>query len=371
MDFLRIRLLFVFSLFVIVTNAAIAKSGPLLWDMDSLLRVKKAGITSPVFRSWIDRASKYSKSLCPTVMDKGKCWSGDKHNYETVAPYFWPDPNNPDGKYISRDGVVNPEYRLYDRGRIDLLADRCKTLSTAYYLSRDTVFASAWLRDMRRWFIDSSTMMYPQFDFAQIIPTHSKKGAPGGIIEAYVLTDVVDGIMLMDSLNILPKADGRKLKKWFKAFTLWMQKSYDGQLRFRNIDNIGTAYDVLLYSLCIYTNNKSGVSEIEKSFASQRLFQQITPDGRQTEELKRTLPMKYSIYNLAHIIDFCTIAKKRGVDFYGQNKSLIDNAFGFVKDVIDRRDNIQYKDFGNWNSYSDSLKKEIVRLRKLGNESRK
>jgi hypothetical protein len=36
--------------------------------------------------------------------------SGDKHDYMSQAPYWWPDPASADGKpYIRRDGERNPE----------------------------------------------------------------------------------------------------------------------------------------------------------------------------------------------------------------------------------------------------------------------
>src|SRR5215471_19027754 len=36
--------------------------------------------------------------------------SGDKHDYMSQAPYFWPDPSKPNGlPYLRRDGERNPE----------------------------------------------------------------------------------------------------------------------------------------------------------------------------------------------------------------------------------------------------------------------
>ena len=36
--------------------------------------------------------------------------SGNKHDYMSLAPYWWPNPNTANGlPYIRRDGVVNPE----------------------------------------------------------------------------------------------------------------------------------------------------------------------------------------------------------------------------------------------------------------------
>ena len=49
----------------------------------------------------------------PSVMQKTKVPpSGDKHDYMSIAPYFWPDPATKDGlPYVRKDGKVNPESR--------------------------------------------------------------------------------------------------------------------------------------------------------------------------------------------------------------------------------------------------------------------
>lgn len=366
MNTIKTKLLLVFCMVSLTTPTFGATKGPLVWDMDALAQIRNEGMSNDEYRKIISDANRYSKILGPTVMDKAKYESGDKHNFESVAPYYWPDPNNPDGKYICKDGQMNPEYNLYDRMRIDNLADRCKNLATAFYLTGDTVYSSAWLRDMRRWFIDKATRMYPQFDYAQIIPTITTKGVPGGIIEAYVLTDVVDGILLMDSMNALKKNEGKELKKWFKSLVHWLTESNNGIRESNVADNHSTAYDVLLYSLSMYTNNKKYCTGIERNFASKRLYKQIAQNGAQTEELKRTLSIKYSIYNLTHIVDFCTMARKRGVDIYGENKTLIYNACHFVKDIVERRDNSQYQESGDWRVYEHDLNREMKRLGKLG-----
>src|SRR5262245_53915227 len=43
--------------------------------------------------------------------------SGDKHDYMSVSPYHWPDPEMPGGlPYKNRDGFTNPEWwQDYDR----------------------------------------------------------------------------------------------------------------------------------------------------------------------------------------------------------------------------------------------------------------
>ncbi len=40
--------------------------------------------------------------------------SGDKHDYMSQAPYFWRNPNTPDGfPYIRKDGERNPEIKRF------------------------------------------------------------------------------------------------------------------------------------------------------------------------------------------------------------------------------------------------------------------
>src|SRR5688572_4640300 len=35
--------------------------------------------------------------------------AGGRHDFFSEGDYWWPDPANPDGPYIQRDGMTNPE----------------------------------------------------------------------------------------------------------------------------------------------------------------------------------------------------------------------------------------------------------------------
>jgi hypothetical protein len=63
--------------------------------------------------------------------------SGTKHDYMSIAPYFWPDPNKPGGlPYINRDGEVNPEVHDYpDKENMPKLCENVYLLGLAYYYS--------------------------------------------------------------------------------------------------------------------------------------------------------------------------------------------------------------------------------------------
>src|SRR5688572_27195858 len=66
--------------------------------------------------------------------------SGDKHDYMSMGPYWWPDPNRPNGEpYIRRDGEVNPERNgdAFDATAMDRMGAAVEALSLAYYFSDD------------------------------------------------------------------------------------------------------------------------------------------------------------------------------------------------------------------------------------------
>src|SRR5215813_9518223 len=56
--------------------------------------------------------------------------SGDKHDYMSQAPYFWPDPAKPNGlPYMRKDGERNPEInKITDHAELDKLEAAVETL---------------------------------------------------------------------------------------------------------------------------------------------------------------------------------------------------------------------------------------------------
>src|SRR3954467_3401954 len=63
----------------------------------------------PALTALVADANRALKLAPVSVMDKGITPpSGDKHDYMSQAPYWWPDPSKPGGRpYIRRDGERN------------------------------------------------------------------------------------------------------------------------------------------------------------------------------------------------------------------------------------------------------------------------
>ncbi|MFT5105232.1 MAG: hypothetical protein ACI9UA_000851 [Pseudoalteromonas tetraodonis] len=126
--------------------------------------------------------------------------SGDKHDYMSVAPYWWPDPRELDGlPYIRRDGKRNPATRNRDSSdapRFSQLCSAVSDLTAGYRAGGDERYAKHAARLLKTWFIDADTRMNPNLNFAQAVPGRSE-GRCFGIIELRAIVDLIDAVKMI------------------------------------------------------------------------------------------------------------------------------------------------------------------------------
>ncbi|MFP4250352.1 MAG: alginate lyase family protein, partial [Armatimonadota bacterium] len=107
-----------------------------------------------------------------TVVDKPMMPpSGDKHDYMSVGPYWWPNPDTDDGlPYVRRDGETNPERREYDNVGLSAMGKAVTTLGLAHFFTGDERYAEHAATLLRTWFLDEDTRMNPHLTYGQAIP---------------------------------------------------------------------------------------------------------------------------------------------------------------------------------------------------------
>ena len=169
----------------------------------------------------------------PSVMQKTKVPpSGDKHDYMSIAPYYWPNPATKDGlPYVRKDGKVNPDSRaeaVNDTLRARLVGSTVETLALGYYFTRDEKYAEHAAKVLRTWFLDPATKMTPHFRFAQAIPGVND-GRGTGLIEARGLIDAADAAILLVGSKHWSAADQQALQVWGETFFEWLLGSKIGQ----------------------------------------------------------------------------------------------------------------------------------------------
>jgi hypothetical protein len=242
--------------------------------------------------------------------------SGDKHDYMSIGPYFWPDPASSNGlPYIRHDGKRNPANRTSNRRDLASLIGNVETLALAWYFTGNEAYANKASQLLRTWFLDPETRMNPNFEFAQAVPgVNTGRGI--GLIEMAGMTTLVDSVGLLAGSKSWTPADQRGLQQWFTQFVQWMQESKNGRDEAAAKNNHGTYYDLELTMFALFIGKNEIATNVLRSVPAKRIARQIEPDGREPLELARTNAWGYSVGNLRGLISLAQLGDKYGVDLW-------------------------------------------------------
>lgn len=310
------------------------------------------------YRQLIKQADLALKFGPVSVMEKSHVPpSRDKHDYMSLAPYHWPNPDTKDGlPYIRKDGQTNPEVKEYkDKEYLPKLCESVHTLGLAYYFSDENSYAEHAAKLIRVWFLDDATRMNPNLNFGQAVKGHNT-GRGAGMIDTRHLVKVVDAIGLIKGSKYWKKSDQQGMEKWFTDFLHWMQTSKVGLDEQDSPNNHGAWYDAQRLSMALFVENKNLAKEIVLS-AQQRLDSQMNDQGFFPKELERTISLHYSVFVLDAFFNIAQMSDDAGMDFWNYvsptGKSL-KKAFEAIKPFLLKEKEwtgSQIKPFENENAY--------------------
>ena len=234
----------------------------------------------------------------------------NRHEYSSLGPYWWPNPDTPDGlPYVRRDGVVNPAY--VEEMHFLKLCEMVRILALAAYYFEEEKYAKRAEKMIYDWFLNPETYMEPHAEYAQAIPGICD-GRGIGIVDFDYSFKIFDSIAILESMDAISEDTVKGVKDWYVKFTDWMITSEKGLDEDLQENNHGTYFDVAVLAAAIFTDRKFLASKICTTAYERRFKPHVKPDGSQPLELERTRAMNYSLQTTRGLMLIANMARKLG-----------------------------------------------------------
>lgn len=239
----------------------------------------------------------------------------DKHNYMSLARYFWPDSSNAKGPYVRKDGENNPEIKEYpDEQALNKMSRSVQYLALAYYFTGNQAYAQKAQQLLQAWFVDARTRMNPNMNYAQAVKGKNN-GKPSGVLETRPFIPLLDMVELLYNQKALDAVTYKALQAWFSSYINWLDTSKNGKGEQNAANNHGTWCAAQYARYALFVGQKTE-ARIKLEALKKRIATQIEPDGRQPLELARTKSLSYSCFNLQAYCTAALMAEKLGVDLW-------------------------------------------------------
>ena len=252
-------------------------------------------------------ANQYLKEAPITITTSSSSRSaGGLHDFFSEGDYWWPNPNDPTGPYIQRDGMSNPNNFSDHRQYLMRLSLQVPALVAAWKLTRDKRYAKHAALHLRAWFIDERTRMNPNLQYAQAI--HGRFTGRGiGIIDTIHLVEVARAIEVLKGSKVLSQTEMKQVRQWFADYLEWMTTSKNGLEEREAKNNHGTCWVMQVAAFASLTGNQQLLTYCRDRFKKVVVPNQIAADGSFPQELRRTKPYGYSLFNLEAMATICQL----------------------------------------------------------------
>ncbi|HEY3380688.1 MAG TPA: alginate lyase family protein [Vicinamibacterales bacterium] len=232
--------------------------------------------------------------------------AGGTHDFFSEADYWWPDPKDPDGPYIQRDGMSNPANFVGHRLAMIRFSTHVAALTSAYVLTRDERYAAHALAHLRAWFVDSATRMNPNLQFAQAIKGRAT-GRGTGIIDTIHLVEVARAAGILASAHSARPDEMRAVRQWFGEYLTWLTTHEYGLQERDARNNHGTCWVMQVAAFAQLTGDEALLGACRRRYKEVIVPGQMAADGSFPLELRRTKPYGYSLFNLDALATICQL----------------------------------------------------------------
>ena len=273
------------------------------------------------------------QKILPLTSARSPHTPGGANDFYSEADYWWPNPDDPNGKYINRDGMSNPECFNRHRKLLMRMSWQVAGLTVAYLAEADREYPVRVERILRVWLLDGDTAMNPHLNYAQAI----RNTCPGrcfGVIDTIHLAEVALSIRALRDL--LPEEAVKQCRNWFEKYLAWLLDSPLSRTERGTLNNHAVCWYMQSAAFALLCDRTALLDEFRLDFKNI-LLEQIASDGSCPRELARTKPYGYSLFVLEAFAGLAALLTTPRENFFltaGKNGQSVAKAMEFMAPFI-------------------------------------
>ena len=287
--------------------------------------------------------------------------AGGKHDFFSEGDYWWPNPVSPDSPYIQKDGLTNPDNFVAHRLAMIRLSKIVGALASAYVTDKNPIYVAQILMHCNAWFVDTATRMNPNLQFAQAIKGRFT-GRGIGIIDTIQLMEIAQALILLERSDGIKqksmdqvKQQIENIKDWFREYLKWLTTHKYGNDEMNAANNHGTCWVMQVASFAKLTGDEALMQFCRDRYKNVLLPNQMAADGSFPQEVRRTKPFGYSIFNLDAMSTICQILSSEKDNLWNystQDGRSIKKGIEFLYPFVADKNKWPYpKDVMYWNDW--------------------
>lgn len=266
------------------------------------------GKATKVLKKDLFSKAAWAMNQSPITVTAARCErsAGGVHDFYSEGDYWWPNPDDPNGPYIQRDGQTNPQNFTAHRQAMVRFSQIIGTLASAYRITKNEKYVQHAFTHLRAWLVDTNTLMNPSLLYAQAIKGRVT-GRGIGIIDMIQMMEVAQGVRVMEKAKGVDQQELQSIKNWFAQYLTWVTTHQYGIDEREAKNNHGTCWVMQVAVFAKLIQNQDLINYCKNRYKTALLPNQMGGDGRFSLELQRTKPYGYSLFNLDAMASICHI----------------------------------------------------------------
>lgn len=253
------------------------------------------------------------------------------NDYYSEAPFWWPNPTDPSGPYVLREGQINAGRFTANRNALNTMSETVFTLGAAAYLLDDSRYAQRASRILNIWFINPKTRMNPSLEYAQAI--HGlNTGRAAGIIEGRAFIRAIQGMEFLIQTGGWDPKDQAAVRKWFADYLAWLTQSKRGLEEKSGAGDHAAWWAAQVAAVGSFLDDAGAEKAAFDLFRERLLPRQFRLDGSAPQSEAHETSAN-SIFNLEAFATLCRIAQVQGVDLWSARGKNGSNLSAVIDDL--------------------------------------